>query len=621
MKISKYIKVDPNVLLEYVYDDSNLIGESYEIGLNIKNSSYNYTSNDLSGTLNTTGNTDTSASNTLFPIDVVNNVYGIFNTKSYSFLQLKRFGSGFPIRHDTINIRLPINYTFGEYIGIFLKVYAFDTLGQNTYDLSNFFFDITDLNQKKNLNYVNPPIFFQQMLWGKVISLYIPSLFAVSSQRANNVVQPNSINYNLTNGVGLNQNSPIFIDFHFITNSTTINSVKTYTLTPANTLTLPQTPDFEKIGVIIEESSDGDFFDIYGTYSGDIGDFNTFMNNSVSLGNRYYVQYTITMYEQNIRVKSLTVVVMENFLSKVEYRPIIKYSTTTAIIDVKMDLIDAVDSSTITRQASFGMLQDQVSKYGLSLMKINLSNANVPKIYNIKNSINLGSTASNLLGSGGGGSIIGGTASYPVLVSANNVVSKSDNAIVGTSVFYGIGNLVIVLYPFDNVVTFVIASQINSDGGISFMDLTSMGIIQLTIKSQSLTVSASLYVESGSINLASGYVSFKIVSSKVNDIRKIYNSGINIFYITSTQQSTTTVIYSGLFQIYDSPSNVTSLNISAQAKINELVSTTTLLGTASSPPSLNGLQTGTAIVTRTLVPSYSAASNIVIITATGATGP
>jgi hypothetical protein len=326
------------------------------------------------------------------------------------------------------------------------------------------------------------------------------------------------------------------------------------------------------------------------------------------------------MYEQNIRGKSITVVVMDDFLNMVEFRPIIKYSTTTAIIDVKMDLIDAVDSSTITRQASYGMLQDQVSKYSLSLMKINLSNANIAKIYNLKNNIILGSTASNLLGAGG--SIVGATSSYPVLVSANNVVAKSSNAVVGTNVFYGIGNLVIILYPFDNVITFVIANQIINNISVDFMDLTSMGSIQLTIKSQSVTVNASLYTESGSINLSSGYVAFKIVSSKINDIRKIYNSGINIFYITSTQQSTTTVIYSGLFQIYDSPSNVTSLNTTAQNQINALSATTTPLGTASAA-SLSGVQNGTAIVTRTLVPTYisGTSSSLVIITATGATGP
>jgi len=614
MRISKYIKVDKNILIEYVYDDSNLIGESYEIGLNLKNKNYNYVANDLSGTLNTAGNTNLSSSNTLFPIDLVNNTYGIYNTTTYPFLQLQSYGSGFPVRHDSIIVRLPINYTFGEYLGFYLRVYAFDTLNQKTYDLSNFFFDITNLDQKKNLNYVNPPIFFQEMLWGKSITLEIPSLFALLNQRTNNNVQSNSINYNLTGGVGLNLNSPLFIDFHFITNTKTVNSVKTYTLTTANTITVPQTPEFEKIGVVIEESSDGDFFDIYAVYSGSIGDFNNFINNSVYLGNRYYVQYTITMYEQNIRGKSLTVVVTEDFLSKVEYRPIIKYSTTTAIIDVQMDLIDAVDNSRITRQASYGMLQNQVSKYSLSLMRINLANANKPKIYNIKNSINLGSTASNLLGAGNP-SVEAVQVPYPVLVDKYNVVAKTDNAQVGKDYYYGIGNVLIVLYPFDNIITFTIASQV-ADNKIDFMDLTNMGVITMTIKNQVLSVDVPLYSESGSVDLSRGFLVFKLVSSKINDVRKIYNSGINVFYITSTQQkTTTTVLYTGLFKIYDSVSNVAALNTTANQNASSLS-----VGSASVIP------TGTAIVTRTVVPTLitgasSPSSNYIVISATGATGP
>jgi 3'-phosphoadenosine 5'-phosphosulfate sulfotransferase len=82
MRISKYINVDRNVLVEYVYDDANLIGEAYEVGVNIKNSNYNFMSNSTSLTINT-------SANTLFPIDLISNVYGKFNTTTYPFLQVK----------------------------------------------------------------------------------------------------------------------------------------------------------------------------------------------------------------------------------------------------------------------------------------------------------------------------------------------------------------------------------------------------------------------------------------------------------------------------------------------------------------------------------------------------
>ena len=379
-KISKFVKIHKDVLLEYIYNDGNLIGEAYDILVNSRDQTYSYIANDSSGTNNTVGNQ-------LFKIDQIANKYGKVNPDYYSFLQLKNYGSSIPVRHDTIKIHLPINYTFGEYLGFYIKVYAFDYQNRETYDLSNFYFDMTDVNQQYLLNFSSPPLLFQEKLWGKNIQIEIPAVSEVAAQRVNNRPKDNSINANLTNGTGLSLTAPVFIEYQFITSIQTVNGVTTYLTTPKTVITVPQSPEFEKLGVVIKESTQGDFFEIYGTYNDSIGEFNQFINNSVELGNRYYVQYTITMYEQNIRGKSSTFTVTDNFNETIEFRPIIKYSTTTAIIDVEMRLIDAVDESYIIRNASYGMLQDQVSKYSLSLMKINLKNAHKPKIYNIKNSI------------------------------------------------------------------------------------------------------------------------------------------------------------------------------------------------------------------------------------------
>ena len=38
-KISKYIKLDRNILLEYVYDDNNNISEAYDVLVNSKEKS------------------------------------------------------------------------------------------------------------------------------------------------------------------------------------------------------------------------------------------------------------------------------------------------------------------------------------------------------------------------------------------------------------------------------------------------------------------------------------------------------------------------------------------------------------------------------------------------------
>lgn len=568
-KVSKYVKLDKNILLEYIYNDSNLIGESYNILVNSKYRTQAY----VAGSASITNNT---IANQLFKIDTLSNRYGLIDTNYYSFLQEKNYSAGNPIQHDTLKIHLPINWTFGEYLGFYVRVYAFDSFNMKTYDLSNFYFDMTNVNQTYLLNFTAPPLLFQEKLWGKNISVDIPSLNSISSQLNGTLAKEDSINYNLTNGDGLSTTSPIFIDFHFINNIQTINNVSTYLLSSNSTTTISQAPEYENLGLVVEHATNGDYFEIYGIYADTLAGFKKFIDDSVTLDRRYYVQYDITLYEQNIRGKTTTVTVTDNFNETIEYRPIIKYSTTTAIIDVEMRMIDSVDNSTIIRRASYGMLQDELSKYSLNMMKINVSNVSKPKIYNLKNSINTGLIGG--LSNTGGVLNLGGSSNtnstfntgqngvivetikvpYPVLVDRFNIIAKSDNALFDNKTFYGYGKIQILLYPFDNVVKFSIAT--GPDNKPEYLNMTGINEIKLVIKNDQNQFTFPLFIESGDIDLTIGQVIFKIPQNRFNDIKKIYDSGINLFYIVGTSQSTTSVIYTGLFKIYDNKANVTSLN-------------------------------------------------------------
>ena len=602
MRVSKYIKAHRDILLEYIYDDGNNIGDSYKILRNLRDNSYSY----VAGSASISNNVQ---SNQLVKLDSVTNNYGLVNTNTYTFLQLKDYSAGFPLRHDIIKIHVPINYTFGEYLGCYIRVYGFDYNNQYTFDLANFFFDNTDVNQSYLLNYNSPPLLFQEKLWGKNLTINVPSLYAVSNQRVNNAPKSNSLNSNLTNGLGMSLNSPIFIDFHFINQKKTINSVTTYYLTTKTPISLPQSPDFENLGVKIQHSTNGDYFEIFGVYNGDINQFDNFINGSVQLGNRYYVTYGVTLYEQNIRGKSFTITVTDNFNEKIDYRPIIKFSTTTAIIDVEMNVIDAVDNSSIYRRASYGMLQDEVAKYSLNLMKINLANASKPKIYNIKSPEGAGIFGNKSLGLDAPKSQIildPIKVNYTVLADRFNVVAKSENVAIGKRTFFGIGKLQLLIQPFDNIIQLIIAQDVNNDQKSNsntnttelvtaplYMDMSNMGEIKMVIKNTEISVESALYLASNQVDLANGVTVFKIPASKINDIRKIYDSGINVFYVTSTTDTGTTVVYSGLFKIYDSRDNVLSLNSTA-AQIQANLANQQEPSILNDPNSTNK---GTAIVT------------------------
>lgn len=565
-KISKFVKLDKNVLLEYIYNDGNLVGEPYNVLVNARERTRSYLAFDTSGTNNT-------QENSLFRIDAITGRYGKINPAGYNFLQVKNFSAPSPIRHDIIKVHLPINWTFGEYLGFYVRIYAFDTSNQIRFDLSNFYFDMTDVSQSYLLNYSAPPLLFQEKLWGKFIQIEIPSLNQIALQLTNNLPTANSVNANLTNGVGLNMFSPIFIDFQFIKAIQTVNAITTYLTESPISTSIPQTPEFESLGLKIEHSPNGDFFEVYGTYNDTIGGFKKFIDDAVLIGNRYYVQYDITLYEQNIRGKTLTITVTDSFNETIEYRPIIKFTTTTAIIDVEMKLIDAVDESTIIRRASYGMLQDEVSKYSINLTKINLSNAFKPKIYNIKNSINpslvgvansMGMISVNNAGKRTKSPIVAPTTviqtvevPFPVLIDRFNIMAKSDNATLDTKTFYGYGKLQILLYPFDNVIQFVIAT--GTAQSPTYMDLSRFSQHRLIFRTDQTEQSFPIYLEAND-DLSIGNITFKIPQSKYKEIKAIYNQKVNVFYITAISAGTSTVIYTGLFKVYDNAVSVAELN-------------------------------------------------------------
>jgi len=564
MRVSKYIKAHKDILIEYIYDDGNNVSEGYKILVNSRDNTYSFVSPEGSSTNNT-------EDNQLFPLDRITDYYGIVNTKNYSFLQYKDYSSGFPIRFDTVKIHLPINYTFGEYLGCYIRVYALDTDNKKEFSLSNFYFDQTNVDLSPLINYTAPPLKFQEKLWGKSLDINVPSAYFVSRQMSGTAPKSNTVNANLTVGKGLSQTAPIFIEFSFITKKTTISGITGYYITAPKKLSFPQTPEYENLGVKIEHSVNGDFFEIYGIYNGNIADFKSFIDNSRLSGNKYYVEYDITLFEQNIRGKSIKMTMTDNFNEKIEYRPIIKYTTTTAVIDVEMRLIDTVDNSMIYRRASYGMLQDEVSKFSLNMTKINLTNASKPKIYSVKN---LGPNVGMAGGSVNTVFLEPIKIDRSVLVDKFNLVAKSDSVNVGKNVFYGIGKLKIVLQPFDNTILFIIAKDISTEqtpginniGNLAFvkapeyLDLSNMGEINFVIKNDSLKFEAGLYTIAGTYDLTKGQVVFRIPESSMKDIKRIYNAGQNVFYITSKLNSQTTSIYAGLFSIFDSQGNIDTIN-------------------------------------------------------------
>ena len=106
-----------------------------------------------------------------------------------------------------------------------------------------------------------------------------------------------------------------------------------------------------------------------------------------------------------------------------------------------------------------------------------------------------------------------------------------------------------------------------------------------------------LFIESGDINLKLGQLIFKISESRYNDIKNIYQVN-NLFYIIGSNGYNNNVIYTGLFKIYDSSSNVQNLNNEVD---NKIPTTTTTPGINYDP----NLPKETAVVTTKKITQYT----------------
>lgn len=530
MQISKFQKLDVDVLMEWVYDDSNFIAEDYRIIVDTLTENRSFSQNEKTGIVDSITNNTTEKQ--LFLLDRNSNKWGVIDpnptTNRYYFLQYQNFSGNVPFRYDIVRIHFPVDYTFKDKIGMLLNVELYNSTQDNLYPICNYFFDKTDPDRVLEFNF-GTPFQFQERIWGKYLEIKLPSPYALTRdyQIVNSVAVPRegSIHNNL---VGDNQilslETPIFISFQFLTKQDIKLNQISYLTTPPFQITVPLVPEFENLGVNIEHSTEGDYFEVYGTFNNNISDFNAFILNSAAEGKRYYIIYEITQFEKNIQTKTLSFLKDDNFDIPEEFRPIVKYSTTTASIDVTLKVINSADDSIILRKAQYTMLQDEASKYSKKLTKINIDDTYKPKVYNAK---------ANTITSDGTSLIAQPTViqvPYAVMYERYNVVSSNRSEQINDTTYYGMGLNQILLHESDNIIQLKLAKGTDADGYVPFAILESTPVY-LQFKSNKKVVEVPLYQDSGLVDLSQGNLVFRVPANQMPTVIDINKDGYDQFYI------------------------------------------------------------------------------------------
>lgn len=534
MPNSKFIILDDNILLEYSYNHT-IKSDNYEVINNLKNNTRTYTSK--IGFNN--------QSNTIFPVDVVIDKYAKSDPTKHNFIKLENYTTA-PINFDNVKIHLPTNYNFisDDYIGFYIKLFTYDFDNRNMVELCSLIYDDTDFGMDKNI-VLNQEFLHNEKEWGKYLTFDIPSLYEISNQRMNNNPIDNSINKNWAKPNGVSTTSPIFIEFAYVISKEILLGRTSYYLGDRILKSLSKIPEFLDLGVTIQESFDGDYFEIYGTYGGSNELLDNFVDEVTAKGRRIRIEYEIQLYEENILMNTETRIVTNNFTRTQWYRPIISFSNTTASIDVTMNVIDLLDMSKITRTASIN-LRNNLFKYGRKLTKIDISNAYKPKIYNLKKSNNIESTTFDK-----GYKIDITKVNYPVIADRVKILVGSSPS--PNPDYKPMGVSEIILNPFGNVLKFSVGKNINNSVvPYNLTEILENATITLSFKSDKNFLEKEMWQETDENNLDIGQIIFKISQQDINTIKKIGQDNKN-FYLTIKSEKTRvrSLLYSGKWVDYE----------------------------------------------------------------------
>lgn len=543
---SKFIKAG-SVLVEYAYSPADeLLGEDYWVLYNKRVAEYSFCQDEETfGSASVTNNVQLRQ---LVATDSTKSRWTPFYEADTGVVSNQYSASGL-VQYDTVTMHFPVDWVFEGYQGVSLRVWVWDATGKKRVYLSNYYYD-KELHSSSvfgSLELTSPRLRFAEALYGKRLEVKVPSAYYVSRQQLRTqhsvIPQPGSINDTATGGVGLSQSSPVYVEVSMIASRASVSGRYFYYLESSRAASVPQAPEYQTIGVSITESTDSDSFQIFGVQDGTASGFASFMDRLDAQGGRSYVKYAVTVFEQNVPGRTQTFLVEEDFHVPIDYVPVIRFSTTTAGIDVTMSVVSYADGSEVVKQASLLLSQSQINKFGRRRSRVNLSGAYKPKIYNPV-------PARNVLPA----PVVTGEAEpviqfYPIMYDRSNIVLRAGSTVVGDEVFYGMDELTVSVDPFTNVYKFVVASKIGE--AVEFLNLPPDTRVQMVFRgsNSSLMAVSELYRATNEVDLSKGVMVFYFDEELSARILRMHRAGDRRFYLViSNANSVESKVYSGYFE-------------------------------------------------------------------------
>jgi len=576
---SKYVQLSNQVLLEYRYRDQGSTANE----LTTTQAPWYLMENDHDDTISIFNN-DNSTNET----GNVRTRMGVLidsTTSKYGYLKLDQitalndydpkltdttnlpvtFATTHNVAYDVIRLHLVQGFNYENKEGFFFRTGFENQANKSVYYLN--------LAYRKGDSYaqINPePFILGGKYYASYVEILVPALYNLIEEFRNASYSgsptgdlPSS---KLSGGSGPKYNSLINIDFGWIDSDSTINGQTYYNVYNTVSLDLPVLDQFNDVSAVVQNSTQGDYIELYAAYNGNIIDnFITQLNNAPD--NDYIILHELNVYEHVwtggatatwINTSNLEFVQDSNYEDPVLYRPIIQNQAAQAYrLDYTIRLFNRNDNTSIWKTASAQF--NNAAKYGKNLQKISLGDNPIqPKVYNkiYDKKVNM----YNGLNS----DIVNSEQSYAKFVTSfvdnNQVLITSQNAYlqrdpntnkvtfktVGnskTETIFAQGLGKISLTAADTFLKFVIY-QGDPQKVVKFLDLNGVGTIYLNFFTDSGEVKKFKAYDDPSISASSGEVLFKIPAKDSREISKFSDT---TFSITSDNGEAESQLYTGSF--------------------------------------------------------------------------
>lgn len=416
--------------------------------------------------------------------------------------------------------------------------------------------------------YSNQPLFIANTIYDKYIDIKIPSAPWIDKDFDD--FGAASFEYAITEGVGFIKDAPITV-FLSEANQEEYNAPNNiaydrYKIVNYYEGSVSQVNDFDALGCVIQEASDGDYIQFYATWGGGFPDSFISVLNDQGPNNNWVFSHQLRVYEQIgstfYPTGNATVYQDSNFDEVLTYRPILKEAgyAVSMSIDYTLRLINTLTGDQIIKTASLSVLNP--NKYGKKLAKIVLPEGpQSMRVYNkiVQRNFELG----NLFAPKSTREYISPTPPKPIVeyvkgetvkvreyipIKQLDIMLSQENALQSArseidSIVYGQGKLIIPIDPVDNFIKFI-AYQANPTNAAEQKRLElSNSKFRLNF-GQSSEYSFDSEVDTTLASPSKGEILFKIPKKQAGEILRMKDSQ---FFITlvSGADNTETLFYTG----------------------------------------------------------------------------